>query len=129
MFSRLRLGTQLCILLALLLAASSTGLTWYFIQVRTKALSDAARQRIGRQEESLAGKVALLARNGALGAKEAAAMMDFEFLQGVVSATVQSDSTIVFGYIADAEHKAVVHSDRSLVDKTIPGAGSVPDKK
>jgi signal transduction histidine kinase len=129
MFSRLRLGTQLCIILALLLAVSSTGITWYFIQVRTKALSAAAQQRLRTQEESLAGKVGLLARNGALGATEAALLMDFEFLQGVVSGTVQSDPTIRFGYIADANHNVVVHSERGLVGTAIPGSGSVPDKK
>ena len=123
MFSRLRLGTQLLLILTFLLATSAAGLTWYLSEVRTRELSASTKQRLDMEADSLAAKVTLLARNSALGSAKAAVQMDFEFLQGVIAATVKSDRNIVFGYVADASDKIVVHSDDKLVGTTIAGAG------
>ncbi|MBI5508774.1 MAG: HAMP domain-containing protein [Deltaproteobacteria bacterium] len=126
MFSRLRLGTQVWLVVVLLLAAASGGLTWYSGQVRKGTLSTATKQRLEMKQDSLAAKAALLAKNAALASTRAALMMDYEFLQGVMAATVQGDKTVVYGYIANADDEVIVHSDKTQVGKKIEGAGRAP---
>ncbi len=126
MFARLRLGTQLWVVVSLLVAAAAAGLTLYLTQVQTRALTAATEQRLAIKEDSLRVEAALLARNAALASASAALTLDFDFLQGVMAKTVAGDDTIEYGYIADAKDEIVVHSDVKQVGKTIPGAGSVP---
>src|SRR5437763_8225674 len=120
MFSRLRLGTQLWVVVSLLLAAAAAGLTFYLTQVQTRALATATEQRLALKEDTLKAKAALLARNAALASPAAALTLDFEFLQGVLAKTVAGDATISYAYIADAKDEIVVHSDAKQVGKTIP---------
>ena len=126
MFSRLRLGTQLWVIVSLLLAAASTGIAWYLTQVQTRSLASATQRRLSMKEDSLTAKAALLARNAALASAAAAVTLDFDFLQGVMSKTVAGDETVEYAYIADAKDKIVVHSDPKRLGTTSPGAGKAP---
>ncbi len=126
MFSRLRLGTQLWVIVSLLLAAASTGIAWYLTQVQTRSLAAATQRRLSMKEDSLTAKAGLLARNAALASAAAAVTMDFDFLQGVMSKTVTGDDSVEYAYIADAKDKIVVHSDAKRVGSTQPGAGKAP---
>src|SRR5678816_3207632 len=107
MFSRLRLGTQLWVVVSLLLAAAAAGLTVYLTQVQTRALATATEQRLAIKEDALRAEAALLARNAALASASAALTLDFDFLQGVIAKTVDGDDTIDFGYIVDAKDEIV----------------------
>ncbi|HSI05649.1 MAG: HAMP domain-containing protein [Myxococcota bacterium] len=126
MFSRLRLGTQLWVIVSLLLAAASTGIAWYLTQVQTRSLASATQRRLSMKEDSLTAKAALLARNAALASAAAAVTLDFDFLQGVMSKTVAGDDTVEYAFIADAKDKVVVHSDPKRLGSTMPGAGKAP---
>jgi signal transduction histidine kinase len=123
-----KLGTQLFIIVFLLVLGCGGALTVFFVRLHNDALTTASKQKIDMVRESVTEKAKTLALNGAVTSARSAVEMDFELLQNVMITTAAGHKDIVFAMIVDSERHIVVHTDKAKVGQVLDQAAAAPDK-
>jgi signal transduction histidine kinase len=113
------------IVMAISLVASVVILiSTYFIQQQKADMSRLADERAVAIRRSLQDKGVSLARSLAVASERAIVVLDYSFLDEVVTTTVEADPEVIYGIIMNAERRALVHTDGRALDRILDDPAS-----